>query len=141
MNLKLKHYQKEATKTQMADAEPYQIIQMLMVGVMDSLALAKGSIERGDYEQKSRSLSKASSIIVALRSSLDFSVGGEVSDNLNALYEYMTERLIDASLAKDTEAVDEVASLFREIKSAWDDIPMEARVEAEQQRAATANVG
>ncbi|WP_425462564.1 flagellar export chaperone FliS [Litorilituus lipolyticus] len=141
MNVKLKHYQKEATKTQMADAEPYQIIQMLMVGVMDSLALAKGSIERGDLEQKSRSISKASSIIVALRSSLDFSVGGEVSDNLNALYEYMTERLVDASVAKDTEAVDEVASLFREIKSAWDEIPMQARVEAEQQRAATANVG
>lgn len=140
MNIKLKHYQKEATKTQMADAEPYQIIQMLMVGVMDSLALAKGSIERGDFEQKGRSISKASSIIIALRSSLDFNVGGEVSDNLNALYEYMTERLVDASLAKNTEAIDEVASLFREIKSAWDEIPMQARVEAEQQRA-TANVG
>ena len=141
MNVKLKHYQKEATKSQMADAEPYQIIQMLMAGVLDSLALAKGSLERGDYEQKGRSISKASSIIIALRSSLDFDIGGEVSDNLNALYEYMTERLVDASLAKDSEAIDEVSSLFREIKSAWDEIPLQARVEAEQQRAATANVG
>ena len=141
MNVKLKHYQKEATKSQMADAEPYQIIQMLMAGVMDSLALAKGSLERGDYEQKGRSISKASSIIIALRSSLDFNIGGEVSDNLNSLYEYMTERLADASLAKDTEAIDEVSSLFREIKSAWDEIPMQARKDAELQRAATANVG
>ena len=141
MNVKLKHYQKEATKSQMADAEPYQIIQMLMAGVLDSLALAKGSLERGNYEQKGRSISKASSIIIALRSSLDFDIGGEVSDNLNALYEYMTERLVDASLAKNSEAIDEVSSLFREIKSAWDEIPMQARVEAEQQRAATANVG
>ena len=141
MNVKLKHYQKEATKSQMADAEPYQIIQMLMAGVLDSLALAKGSLERGNYEQKGRSISKASSIIIALRSSLDFDIGGEVSDNLNALYEYMTERLVDASLAKDSEAIDEVSSLFREIKSAWDEIPLQARVEAEQQRAATANVG
>ena len=141
MNVKLKHYQKEATKTQLTDAEPYQIIQMLMAGVMDSLALAKGSLDRGDYEQKGRSISKASSIIIALRSCLDFNIGGEVSDNLNSLYEYMTERLADASLAKDTEAIDEVTSLFREIKSAWDEIPMQAREEAEQQRAATANVG
>lgn len=141
MNIKLKQYQKEATKTQMASAEPYQIIQMLMAGVMDSLAMAKGSLERGDLEQKARSLSKASAIIVALRSSLDLKVDSDVPDNLNALYEYMTERLADASIAKDTIAIDEVADLFREIKSAWDEIPMQARVEAEQQRMATANVG
>jgi len=141
MNLRLKQYQKEATKTQMADAEPYQVIQMLMAGVMDSLAMARGSLERGDFEQKGRSISKASAIIVALRSSLDLKVESDVPDNLNALYEYMTERLVDASLAKDTDAIDEVAALFREIKSAWDEIPMEARVDAEQQRAIAAHAG
>lgn len=134
MNLRLKQYQKEATKTQLADADPYQIIQMLMAGVMDSLALAKGSVERGDLAQKARYISKASAIIVALRSSLDLKVDSEVPDNLNALYEYMTDRLVDASVDKDTNAIDEVADLFREIKSAWDEIPMQARVEAQQQR-------
>jgi len=122
----------------MAGAEPYQIIQMLMAGVMDSLALAKGCVERGDFEQKSRNISKASSIIVALRSSLDFKVESEVPNNLNALYEYMTDRLVDASIDKDTIAIEEVANLFREIKSAWDEIPVQARVEAEQLRASTA---
>ncbi|GAA0815520.1 flagellar export chaperone FliS [Colwellia sp. D2M02] len=138
MNIKLNQYRKEATKTQMAGAEPYQIIQMLMAGVMDSLALAKGCVERGDFEQKSRNISKASSIIVALRSSLDFKVESEVPNNLNALYEYMTDRLVDASIDKDTIAIEEVANLFREIKSAWDEIPVQARVEAEQLRASTA---
>lgn len=141
MNIKLKQYKNEATKTQMADAEPYQIIQMLMAGVMDSLALAKGSVERGDLAQKAQSLSKASAIIVALRSSLDLSVDSEVPDNLNALYEYMNDRLVDASVDKDTAAIDEVANLFREIKSAWDEIPMSARVEAEEQRAVVSNAG
>lgn len=141
MNIKLKQYQKEANKTQLANAEPYQIIQMLMAGVMDSLAIAKGSVERGDLAVKSSSLSKASSIIVALRSSLDLSVDSEIPDNLNALYEYMGDRLVDASVDKDTAAIEEVSDLFREIKSAWDEIPIEARIVAEKQRAVVASTG
>jgi len=140
MNIRLNKYQKEATKTKMAGADPYQVIQMLMAGVMDSLALAKGSLERGDLEMKSQNISKASAIIVALRSSLDLKVDSDVPDNLNALYEYMNDRLVDASVSKDTAAIDEVADLFREIKSAWDEIPMEARIEAEQQRVLAENV-
>jgi flagellar protein FliS len=141
MNAKLKFYQKEATKTRLADADPYEIIQMLMNGVMDSLALAKGAIERKDLENKSKAISKASAIIASLRSSLDLKLGGEVAENLNALYEYMNERLLDASLTNDIKIIDEVANLFREIKSAWEAIPAEARVEAEKQRARVANGG
>ncbi|NMP32890.1 flagellar export chaperone FliS [Thalassotalea sp. M1531] len=133
-NINLRHYQKEATKTQLASADPYVITQMLMAGVLDSLALAKGALARNDFENKSKAISKASNIIDALRSSLDFKAGGEVCDNLNALYEYMQGRLADASVDKDTIAIDEVASLFKEIKEGWDSIPVEARQEAETQR-------
>jgi flagellar protein FliS len=68
---KLKFYQKEATKTQLAEASPYQVIQMLMAGVMDNLALAKGALQRKDYEAKAKVLSKASAIIDSLGSCLD----------------------------------------------------------------------
>lgn len=133
-NLKLKQYQTEANKAQVAAAEPYVITQMLMAGVIDSLSLAKGAIERRDFELKGKSVSKASNIIDALRTSLDFEAGGEVSENLFSLYQYMLERLADASIEKDTTALEEVISLFRPIKEAWDSIPMEARQEAEIQR-------
>lgn len=132
---KLKFYQKEATKTRLADASPYQIIQMLMAGVMDNLALAKGALQRKDFEQKAIHLSKASAILESLRSCLDDTVAPEFAQNLYALYSYMIERLIDASVEKDTTvAIDEVANLFREIKSAWDEIPLSAQQHAESQR-------
>ena len=132
---KLKFYQKEATKTRLADASPYQIIQMLMAGVMDNLALAKGALQRKDFEQKAITLSKASAILESLRSCLDETVAPELAGNLYALYSYMIERLIDASVEKETTtAIDEVANLFREIKSAWDEIPVSAQQQAESQR-------
>lgn len=140
---KLKFYQKEATKTQLAGATPYQIIQMLMAGVMDNLALAKGAMQRKDFELKSVSLSKASAILESLRSCLDEAVAPELAQNLYALYSYMIERLIDASVEKsNTDAIDEVATLFREIKSAWDEIPISAQHKAEAERSmAHANAG
>ena len=140
---KLKFYQKEATKTRLADASPYQVIQMLMAGVLDNLALAKGALQRKDYEQKAVCLSKASAILESLRSCLDESVAPELAGNLYALYSYMIERLIDASVEKqNTDAIDEVGRLFREIKSAWDEIPLSAQQDAEAQRTVEhANVG
>lgn len=133
-NLKLKQYQAEANKAQVASADPYTITQMLMAGVIESLSLAKGAIERQDFELKGRSLSKATNIIEALRTSLDFDAGGEVSQNLYSLYEYMQGRLADASTEKGISAIEEVVSLFKPIKEAWDSIPLEARQEAETQR-------
>jgi flagellar protein FliS len=139
MNARVNKYKKEAAKTQLADADPYQVIQMLMAGVLENLAAAKGAIERRDLEAKSKAISKATSIITALRASLDFEVGGELSQNLNALYDYMAERLVDASVENNADIVMEVANLFREIKTAWDAIPVEARIEAEKARASLAD--
>lgn len=139
---KLKFYQKEATKTQLADASPYQVVQMLMGGVLDNLALAKGALQRQDYEVKGRALSKASAILNALRSTLDDSLAPELTQNLYALYTYMLERLIDAAVEKhNADAIDEVVRLFREIKAAWDEIPLQAQLEAEASRTLTANAG
>ena len=142
-NAKLKFYQKEATKTQLAEASPYKVIQMLMAGVLDNLALAKGALQRKDLETKAKMLSKASAILESLRSCLYESQAPELGQNLYALYSYMMDRLVDASVEKDsTTAIDEVADLFRQIKSAWDEIPFSAQQQAESQRAvAHANVG
>ena len=52
------------------------------------------------------------------------------------------ERLIDAAVEKhNADAIDEVVRLFREIKSAWDEIPLQAQLEAEASRTLTANAG
>jgi flagellar secretion chaperone FliS len=139
--MSIKFYQKEATKTRLADASPYQVIQLLMAGVLENLALAKGALSRKDFEVKGKTLSKASAIIEALRSCLDDSMAPELTQNLYALYSYMIERLIDASVEKEnTVAIDEVISLLAEIKSAWDQIPLQAQLEAESSRT-VANVG
>ncbi len=120
---KINAYQKESVKAQLAGANPYTIIQMLMQGFLERVAKGKGCIERGDLQGKAEHLSKASAILHALSESLDLDVGGEVAQNLASLYEYMLMRVTDASVEKTIEPLDEVMKLMLEIKSGWDAIP------------------
>lgn len=138
-NAKVKNYQKEALKTRVAGADRYEIIQMLMAGAVEKMVFAKVSIEKKQLEAKAEHISKASAILEALRGCLDFEVGGEVTENLYALYSYMIDRLLDASLKNDPEIIDEVMNLLKEIKSAWDAIPVDVRQETLSQSSSNAN--
>ena len=119
----MKAYGKENMKSQIAAADSYTIIQMLMQGAMDRLARGKGCIQRKDFQGKSKNLSDASAIITSLNESLDFSKGGEVISNLGGLYNYMLTRVGDATIDNIVEPLDEVMTLLSEIKSGWDSIP------------------
>ena len=140
-NAKVKNYQKEALKTRVAGADRYEIIQMLMAGALEKMVLAKVAIEKKHLEAKSEHLSKASAILEALRGCLDFEVGGEVTENLYALYSYMLDRLLDASIKNDPTVIDEVSSLLKEIKSVWDSIPNDIRQQTLSENGVDANVG
>ena len=122
MNGKIKHYQREALKTRLASADPFEVTQMLMEGALESMKIAIINIENKDLENKSKFIAKATTIIDTLRLSLDFETGGEISINLSDLYRYMSERLLEASIENDIVKIDEVIDLLSGIKGAWDKI-------------------
>ncbi|MGZ5054850.1 MAG: flagellar export chaperone FliS [Methylobacter sp.] len=104
-------------------ASPHKLIQMLMSGFLMRVNAAKGSMERGDFQDKSVQISKASAIVGGLIDGIDIEKGGDIAANLMSLYEYINIRLFQASAANSLEMLDEVQSLMREIKQAWDGIP------------------
>ena len=105
------------------DASPHQLITMLLDGAIERVASAVGAMERGEIGATGESIGKAISIVDNLRVSLDQQKGGQISENLASLYEYMTRRLLEANATKDTAMLAEVASLLKEIKEAWDQVP------------------
>ena len=100
-----------------------QLIQMLFDGLDDSLASARGHIQNRSIEDKSRALARASRIVIGLQSVLDFQRGGELAQNLNDLYNYVTARLFHINAHNDLEALDEVQGLMRDIADAWRALP------------------
>jgi flagellar protein FliS len=117
-----KHYQQMSVQTRVADASPHQLITMMFDGLLGRLAMAKGFMDRRDYEGKSNCLGAAISIVGALQNALDLEQGGEVAANLDRLYLYITRRLFAAGVANDPLIVDEVCGLVRTIKEGWDGI-------------------
>lgn len=109
--------------TGVATADNVQLIQMLFDGLSESLATARGHIANANIEEKSKSLARAGRIVVGLQGALDFERGGELANNLNELYGYMTRRILHANAYNDLEALEEVGGLVRDISSAWQALP------------------
>ena len=121
------HYQQVDCYTGVTEADPHQLVRMLLDGALGKIAVAKGMMSRREIAKKGEVIGQAISIVGGLRSSLDMSAGGDIAANLDNLYEYMERRLLESNVNNDTGILDEVASLLREIKSGWESIPQEAR--------------
>lgn len=125
MRRAIKMYNHMNAQTQLTDASPHKVIQLLMAGAIDRLIKVSAMMENenGGYHD---TLSNAIDIILALNSALDFEKGGEISKNLNALYDYMQLQLVQANIEKDHKKVDEVIDLIKTIKEGWDAIEGQA---------------
>ncbi|MCC7221366.1 MAG: flagellar export chaperone FliS [Candidatus Contendobacter sp.] len=118
----LQQYQQVSTESGVAYASPHRLIQMLMEGAFERIATAKGCIQRQDISGKGEQIGKAIDIVGGLREGLNLEAGGELAANLDALYAFMQQRLVEANLRSDTAILDEVADLLRPIKEGWDAI-------------------
>ncbi|MCY1417842.1 Flagellar protein FliS [compost metagenome] len=118
----MKQYQQVSLEARVAEATPHGLILMLMQGGLERLAQARGAIERGQLAEKGELIGKALGIVSGLREALDMEKGGELAGNLESLYGYITQRLLEANRNNDATILDEVAGLLREVKSGWDQI-------------------
>jgi flagellar protein FliS len=118
-NSKLAAYQSVSVHGNVAAADPHRLVQMLMDGVMERLAIAKACIERGEIAKKAKLLHSCVTLLGELRGSLNLQNGGELARNLSELYDYMVRQLLRANLNSDVEYIKEVSSLLGEVRSAW----------------------
>ncbi len=127
----VQQYNKVSVSSGVESASPHRLIQMLMLGALEKIHTAKGHMARGEVSAKGGNISWAISIIDGLRASLDLNSGGEIAQNLDDLYDYMTRRLARANIEDDADILDEVASLLSSIKLSWDEVP--TRIEQQKQ--------
>jgi flagellar protein FliS len=123
-HLSLKKYQ-QTTVSNAGEASPYQLVALLFQKLLDNIATAKGAIAQKDYAKKGAQISNAIAILGVLDGSLDHSQGGDISENLSALYTFSSEKLFEASTNNDIELLNEIALIIIPIKSGWDAIPLE----------------
>lgn len=132
----LRDYQKMRTEQEVSAASPHQLIQLMLDRLLAQIAIARGHVERGSSVEKGPHISKAISIVDGLRVSLDAERGGELAANLAGLYDYISRRLLYAQLHDDVAVLNEVTSLIREIRGAWEAIADQVAEKEQSGRAA-----
>src|SRR6202050_5182344 len=100
---------------------------MLMDGVIERLAAARGCIERGETARKAQLLHSCVSLVGELRGSLNLQQGGEIARNLSELYEYMARQLLRGNIEGKVQYLKEVSGLLGEVRGAWVAIGPEVR--------------
>ncbi|WP_237711149.1 flagellar export chaperone FliS [Oceanimonas sp. GK1] len=121
----MKAYKSVALDSQKQVASPYQVVKMLLAGALERMAKARVAIENKDYAERGELLTATLLILAELRMSLDHEAGGEIANNLENLYEFMMNELVQANSNNDAERLESVSSLLRGIKEGWDSIPVE----------------
>ena len=115
----------KATKNDLAltDASPQKLIGLLLDRALEHVSKASGSMQRGEVAATGEAIGKAMTIISSLQAILDHEQGGVIAKNLDKLYDYITQRLLQATSEKNIDHLTEVTGLLHEIKAGWDTIP------------------
>ncbi len=136
MNAYMNQYQ----KNQVSTASSEQILIMLYDGAIRFVHQADEAMASGKKVQKLESISKAMAIITELANTLDHEVGGEIAENLDALYSYMTRELTRANLKNDRELLKVVETLLSDLRETWmQAIEINRKSKAETSKAAVSD--
>lgn len=118
-----KMYAQIDVESEILNASPYQLIQILFNGALSALRRALILMEQGNIAGKGENISKAINIIGnGLKQGLDKEKGEDLAENLALLYDYMITQLLDANLKNNPEKIHEVIKLLTEISDAWQQI-------------------
>ena len=112
-------YQQNSVRGSVEGADSHQLIGMLLDGVIDRINQARGHMTHGNVAAKGRNISGALAIVGELRDSLDHKVDRNLSQRLDALYQYVTGILLQAQLNNDPAGLDEAIRLLTPIRDGW----------------------
>lgn len=116
----LSAYSQVDMEVNVAVASPCKLVLLLYDGALKAISQARFNMQDKKIAAKGEAISKAIAIIdEGLKLSLDVKAGGEIAENLSALYDYMCHRLLLANLKNDLGALDEVSKLLSELREAW----------------------
>lgn len=99
--------------------DPYKLILILYEGALRFANFAKKAINDENIEKKVKYINKTIAIFEELINSLDFEKGGEIAYYLNGLYAYQMELLTKANAQNNTEYIDQVIHVIKELMQAW----------------------
>lgn len=116
----VKAYKSVDLETAVLSASPHALITMLMDEAIKRIKLAAIHMEERRFADKGACIGKAIIIIQdGLLSALNMEQGGQIAEQLKALYEYVTQHLVLASARNDAELLRVCQDIMVDLRSGW----------------------
>lgn len=111
-------YQKyKNTSVQSASRE--KLLLMLYEAAIRFIKKAIKAIEEKDIGERGVNIGKAYDIFMELNNTLDHQSGGEIANNLEQLYMFITDQLTQANIKGDVEALKSVLKITETLYAGW----------------------
>ena len=100
-------------------ATPEQLQLMLYDGAIRYCQQARDAILGKDFETSFDRLTRAQKIVGEMESGLNFDVNPELCKRVASIYAFLYEKLIDANVHRDVEAIDDALKVLRIERETW----------------------
>lgn len=120
MNMNIQGYQ-AYKKTQIQTADQGSLILMCYDGAIGFIRQAQKAQADKDFTVMHELLNKAQNVLWELINGLNYEAGA-IAHNLDALYNYMIRRIIDAQYHCTIEPMNEVINYLQELRESWQTI-------------------
>lgn len=109
-------------QAQVATADRGRLLLLMFDGGLKFLAQARAGLEADDLPRFAHHLGRGQAVIAELLHTLDHKAGGEIAANLERLYHFMLEHLVQANVQKSVRHIEQVHRLLDTIAGAYREI-------------------
>jgi len=106
-------------KTRIETASQPQLLVMLFDAAVKKLHIARKAMEEKDIEVTHNELIKVQRIFSELMVALDFKLGGDLANQLYAIYDFVYRQLVQANIRRDTKLIDDVLPIVEDLRDGW----------------------
>nr|WP_065410469.1 flagellar export chaperone FliS [Bacillus wudalianchiensis] len=106
------------TKEMIYQKSSQELTALLYEAAVTNLKTAIKQLENQQYIEANQAMQKVNDILHRLGVGLNYE-SGIIADQLDALYNYMADQLIEANIKKDASLAKEILTILEEITGAW----------------------
>ncbi len=117
-------------QTSITTSNQTQLIVMLYEGAVRFLRQGVDAIERKDIGAKAKACDRALAIVQYLHLSLDMEKGEEISVELERLYSFVIDQIIESSRRLDAAKLGEAIKVLDILHTAWNEVAQKENAES-----------
>lgn len=113
-------------KNKITTASPAELTLMLYEGAIKFCNIAIVAVEQKQIEKAHKNIIKVQNIITEFQATLDHKY--PVAKDFENVYNYLTQRLIEANIKKDKAILEEVLGHLRTMRDTWKEVMRQSKM-------------